>query len=390
MTPPIVPGQTIGILGGGQLGRMLAMVARRSGYRVHVFTPESDGPAAHFAQQTTHADYLDRDALLQFVNQVDVLTFEFENVPTEPLRWIADRLPIRPSPRVFETVQNRTSEKLFLAGAGIPCPSFRIIPDLATLRAELVNVPPPCVLKTSDGGYDGKGQAIIRSAADAEQAWNAIGAQPATLEQFVDLQTELSVLVARDCRGRIEFFGPIENHHTRHILDVSRAPAALTVHVTASALDMAAEIAEQFDLIGLICVEYFLTTAGALLVNEIAPRPHNSGHLTIEAAVTSQFEQQLRAICGLPLGAFAQRTPAAMANLLGDLWHPRPPRWEALAEFPATYLHLYDKHEPRPGRKMGHLTACAADTVTALETVVLARKALTAHIESETSCSSKS
>ncbi|HMP79444.1 MAG TPA: 5-(carboxyamino)imidazole ribonucleotide synthase [Pirellulaceae bacterium] len=376
MTKPILPGQTIGILGGGQLGRMLAMVARRTGYRVHIFSPESDVPAGHFAQQITRADYQDRDALLRFVDQVDVITFEFENVPTQPLTWIDDRRPIRPSPRVFETVQNRIAEKQFLAGAGIPCAPFRIIPNWESLRDAVRQIPLPSVLKSSGGGYDGKGQTVIRQVSDAELAWRQIGEQPATLERFIDLQSELSVLVARDIRGRIDFFGPIENRHVNHILDVSVAPAQLPIYTLGSALDIAAEIAEQFDLVGLICIEYFLATDGTLLVNEIAPRPHNSGHLTIEAAVTSQFEQQLRAVCGLPLGVFEQRLPAAMANLLGDLWQSGTPQWQAVADFPSTYLHLYDKSEPRKGRKMGHLTTCADDPAKALDIVTRAREAL--------------
>jgi 5-(carboxyamino)imidazole ribonucleotide synthase len=379
MKQTILPGGTVGIMGGGQLARMLAMVARRSGYQVAVFTPEPAAPASPFANFTFVADFFDREQLLRFVDQVDVITFEFENVPVEPLRWIEDRCLMRPKLSVFQTVQNRINEKTFLAEHQIPCAAFRVIRSWEDLQQALTGnsaIGLPAVLKVSDGGYDGKGQFVIRQAAQSAEAWEAIGRQPATLEAFIDLELEISVLIARDLQGNRETFGPIENFHSQHILDWSLVPARIGRELAEPALAYAEIIAEKLDLTGLICVEYFVDRGGKVWVNEIAPRPHNSGHLTIEAAATSQFEQQLRTVCGLPVGSFQLLRPAAMANLLGDLWQDQIPRWDRIANYPATYLHLYDKTRPLPGRKMGHITSTADSAERALANVTGARSGL--------------
>lgn len=363
-------------MGGGQLARMLAMVARRSGYRVGLFCPESNSPASHFANFNIIADYHDRQQLEEFAAAVDVITFEFENVPVEPLRWIEDRSIMRPRLSLFETVQNRINEKTFLASHQIPCAPFRVVHTLEDLKVGLQQLSTPAVLKVSAGGYDGKGQFVIRDPQRIEEAWQTIGQRSATLESFVDLQMEISVLVARDISGGMSTFGPIENHHSQHILDWSVAPGRVEPSVASAAVEIAHRVALQLDLVGLICIEYFVTKSGEVLVNEIAPRPHNSGHLTIEGAVTSQFQQQLRTVCGLPVGSFELLRPAAMANLLGDVWNAGCPNWEQVSQVPATNLHLYDKTNPVSGRKMGHLTATADTVEEALERVLAARGGL--------------
>jgi 5-(carboxyamino)imidazole ribonucleotide synthase len=280
---------------------------------------------------------------------------------------------MRPGLDVFETVQNRINEKSFLARHGIPCAPFAVIQTRDELETAVTQLGTPCVLKTSAGGYDGKGQVVIRAAEQAEAAWREIGEQPATLEAWVPLSQEVSVLVARDVFGQIATFGPVENVHTNHILDWSVVPARVDPGIAKQSLELAEAVALHLNLTGLICIEFFVSTSGQVLVNEIAPRPHNSGHLTIESAVTCQFEQQLRTVCGLPVGSFASICPAAMVNLLGDVWQDGPPQWPRMAEIPATYLHLYDKHQPKPGRKMGHITSLANSPEQALENARLAK-----------------
>ena len=356
---PILPGATIGILGGGQLGRMLAMVARRSGYRVHIYNDEPNSPASHFANKSFCGDFDDRLLLGEFAASIDVLTFEFENVLTEPLAGFETKIPIRPAPHVLHTTQDRIREKQFLKQNGIPLPRFHVIQKMNDINEGIGHVGLPAVLKTAAGGYDGKGQFVIQRADQAEEAWRLIGQRPATLEAFVNLDCEVSVIVARGVDGQLACYDPIRNEHARHILDVSTAPCELPKALCQQATQIAISVATAFDLTGLICIEFFVARDGQVLVNEIAPRPHNSGHLTIEAHATNQFEQQLRAICGLPLGSTRQIRPAAMANLLGDLWEGGEPKWEKVADCPEAYLHLYDKQSVKNGRKMGHLTVCS-------------------------------
>ena len=380
---PVLPGATLGVLGSGQLGRMFTIAARRMGYRVHTFSPEDDTPTGQVADREVCAGYDDLDAVRDFARGVDLVTFEFENVPAGTAEAAAEHAPVRPAGAVLHTTQNRLREKSFLAGAGFPVTPFAAIRDAADLPAAIAAVGLPAVLKTAGWGYDGKGQAVIRAPAEAEPAFRGLGlpsGAEAILEAFVDFALEVSVVAARGSGGfgglSAAEFPPIENRHHRHILDLSLAPADLSPRLAREAAEIARGILAALDVVGVLCVELFVTRDGRLLVNELAPRPHNSGHLTVDAAATSQFEQQLRAICGLPLGATDLLRPAAMANLLGDLWDEGEPDWAAALAFPEVKLHLYGKATPRRGRKMGHLTALAGSRDEALSRVVAARAAL--------------
>ncbi len=377
MNQLILPGATIGVLGSGQLGRMLAIAARRMGYRVQTFSPEKDTPTGQVADVEVCASYDDLDAVRAFAQSVDVVTFEFENVSSAATQAAADYAPVRPAGSVLHTTQHRLREKTFLARAGVPVTPFWPVRSLDDLHAGLKKLGVPAVLKTAGFGYDGKGQALIASPAQAEAAFHALGGQEALLEAFVDFEREVSVIAARGLDGAFAHYGVIENTHRQHILDVSLAPADLPAETELQAIEIARGILEALDVVGVLCVEFFLTRAGALLVNELAPRPHNSGHLTVDACLTSQFEQQLRAVCGLPLGSTELLRPAAMANLLGDLWQEGQPDWAAACAFPAVKLHLYGKQIPRPGRKMGHLTALADTPTEAARLARAARAALT-------------
>jgi 5-(carboxyamino)imidazole ribonucleotide synthase len=377
LPPPILPGATVGVLGSGQLGRMFAIAARRMGYRVHTLSPADDTPTGQVADREVRAAYDDLDAVRDFARAVAVVTFEFENVSAAAAEAAAEHAPVRPAGAVLHTTQHRLREKRFLAGAGFPLAPWRAVATAAELPAAVAEIGLPAVLKSAGWGYDGKGQAVLRDLAEAPAAWQAAGGGEAVLEAFVDFEREVSVVAARGLDGAIATFGVSENLHHRHILDVSVAPAAVPPAVAAEAESIARGVVEALDLVGVLCVEMFLTRDGRLLVNELAPRPHNSGHLTFDACVTSQFEQQLRAICGLPLGSPEQLRPAAMANLLGDLWEGGTPDWAAACAFPGVKLHLYGKAHPRPGRKMGHLTALAETPEAARDLVLAAREALT-------------
>lgn len=369
---PILPGSTIGILGGGQLGRMFALSARRMGYRVHTLAPDTDTPAGQISDVEIHAEYDDLDAIRRFSQAVDVVTFEFENVPSATAAEAARHAPVRPGGQVLHTTQNRVREKQFLQGAGIPVAPFEIVNEESDLPSAIARIGCPAVLKTAGFGYDGRGQAKILAPEDAPNAWRAIGGGPAVLEGFIDFTRELSVVAVRGLDGDYADFGVIENNHSNHILDTSVAP----VRNHPEAAEITRTILEQLDVTGVLTVEFFERRDGSLLVNELAPRPHNSGHLTIDAFATSQFEQQLRAVCGLPLGSTELLRPAAMANLLGNLWEHGSPDWSAAVRFPGVNLHLYGKDVPSPGRKMGHLTALADTPEAALQTAIAARHAL--------------
>lgn len=376
MSTPVGPGSAIGVLGSGQLGRMFALAARRLGYRVHVYSPDADSPAGQVADVEVSAPYDDLDRVRRFAEAVAVVTFEFENVPAATAAAAAERALVRPSGAVLNTTQHRGREKTFLASAGIPVPPFALVDSLDELVTALEWIGAPAVLKTAAFGYDGKGQVRIGSPDEATRAWAAIGGQPAVLEGFVDFAREVSVVAARGVDGTFAHYGVVENQHVRHILDVTLSPAAVSPAVTRQAEAIARAVLEALDVVGVLCVEMFVTRDDRVLVNELAPRPHNSGHFTIEAAATSQFEQQLRAVCGLPLGSTALVAPAAMANLLGDLWKHGEPRWEAVLALPGVALHLYGKAEARPGRKMGHLTALGRTAAEAAALVLAARSAL--------------
>ena len=371
------PGATLGVLGAGQLGRMFAAAAVRLGYRVHVFAPGAAGsPASAHAERTVDAPYEDEAALLRFARACDAVTLEFENVPTAAVDVVARHAPVRPGREALGTAQNRAREKRFLAHVGVPHAPFAAATNEEELQAALRTVGTPAILKTAGFGYDGKGQASIDDPADAAEAWRAIGHGDTVLEARVELAAEISVVVARGVDGRTAAYAPFENRHRGGILDMTRAPARLEPERVREATDTATAVAEALDAVGVLCVEFFLGTDGTLLVNEIAPRPHNSGHLTIEAAVTSQFEQQVRTVAGLPLGDVRLHRPAAMANLLGDAWSAGAPDFTAALDVPGVSLHLYGKGEARPGRKMGHLTALASDADEAARLVSRARSAL--------------
>lgn len=377
MMQPLLPPAVIGVFGSGQLGRMLALAARAMGYRIHTFSPEQDSPTGQIADREVCAPYDDLDAVRDFVRRVDVVTFEFENVAAAVAQVAAEEgAPVRPGDHVLHTTQQRLREKGFLARSGLPVTPFAAINTEAELLAAIRQIGAPAVLKTAAFGYDGKGQVRIDDPAQALAAWDAIGRQEAILEGFVDFEREVSVVAARGVDGAFAHWGVIENTHRNHILDVSMAPAAVEPRIAADAVELAHAVLTQLDVVGVLCVEMFLDRRGRLLINELAPRPHNSGHLTIEAAVTSQFEQQARAVCGLPLGSTELLRPAAMANLLGDVWETGEPNWAAALAVPGVKLHLYGKKEPRVGRKMGHLTALAGTIEDARAKVVQARTAL--------------
>ncbi len=350
-SPVILPGSTLGIVGGGQLGRMTALAAARLGYRVHVFTPETDSPAGQVAERTVIADYLDEKALDEFAAAIDVATFEFENVPAATAERLAARVPMRPSARCLEIAQDRIKEKTFLNGAGAPTARFARIASPAELACALDEIGRPAVLKSATMGYDGKGQVKIHEDTDTADAYTKMGAVVGCLEGFVDFTCEVSVVLARGADGTIAAFDVVENRHANHILDVTLAPAPIAAPIAEEAQRIARRVVEALDLVGLLAVEMFVTRDNRVLVNEIAPRPHNSGHWTMDACVTSQFEQFVRAVCGLPLGDPSRHSDATMKNLIGDEVN----RFDALIRDPGAKLHLYGKGEVRAGRKMGHV-----------------------------------
>lgn len=369
----IQPNSTIGVFGSGQLGRMFAIEARKMGYRVHTFSPDADTPTGHISDVETTAAYDDLDAVREFSRAADVVTFEFENVPSVTIEAAAEFVDVHPKGEILHTTQNRHREKTFLSANGFPVGEYRFIKDIFDLRRAADEIGTPAVLKTAGFGYDGKGQAKIRTENDIEAANDAMKGEPAILEAFIDFEKEVSVVCSRGQDGGFTSYGVIENDHANHILDVSSAPAVVSAQVYSDAVEIARSIAETFGYVGTMCVEFFLTKDEKLLVNEIAPRPHNSGHLTFGPCVTSQFENQVRAVCGLPLGSTKFYRPAAMANLLGDAWTNGEPNWPAALDLPGVSLHLYGKAEPRPGRKMGHITASAATVVEARSLVIEAR-----------------
>ena len=374
---PILPGAALGVLGSGQLGRMFALAARRMGYRVHTFSPDNDTPTGQVADVEVVADYDNLDAVRAFARNVEVVTFEFENVPAETAEAVAAIVPVRPSGHVLHVTQHRLREKNWLAQAGLPHTPFRRVTSVGELTAALGELGCPAILKTAGFGYDGKGQVHIHAMSEADAAWQALGGQECVLEAFVSFEREVSVVAARGQDGDFAHYGLIQNTHVGGILDISVASPGLGPGGQSDAINIARAVLEGLDVVGVLCVEFFQTRDGRLLINELAPRPHNSGHLTIDACVASQFEQQLRAACGLPLGSTRQLRPAAMANLLGDLWQGGEPDWAAALALLDVTLHLYGKEEARPGRKMGHLTALADTPEQAERQVRQAREALT-------------
>lgn len=367
----ISPGNTLGILGGGQLGRMLGQAAQTLGYRVHVFEPVGPCPAGAVANKEVNASYEDIGALKAFARECAVITYEFENIPSAPLDAIAPLVPLHPRAEVLHTTQNRQREKAWLRQNGFPHVRYAEALD-GDIAAVIGQVGRPCVVKTADFGYDGKGQMKITDDADLEKAVAIFRGRRCVLERWVDFSSELSVIVARSSAGEVKAFPVAENIHTRHILDFSIVPARVNVAVARDAVQLATAIADKLGVVGLLAVEMFVTPGGEVLVNELAPRPHNSGHWSIDGCETSQFEQHVRAVCGLPLGAVDVREPTVMVNILGDAWRWRDgklmgdPVWKSILEAPGAKLHLYGKAEPRPGRKMGHFTVRDADLEKAL------------------------
>jgi 5-(carboxyamino)imidazole ribonucleotide synthase len=349
------PGDTIGILGGGQLGRMLAMAAARLGLRCQVFSPDPDSPAFDVVLNATCAEYADVEALELFANDVDVITYEFENVPAASAMILAARRPVLPDLKILETTQDRLVEKDFVKRLGIGTADYADVLSATELRAAIGTIGLPAVIKTRRFGYDGKGQAIIRDDDDPDQIWQDLGTKSAILEAFIPFEREISVIAARSASGDVECFDVTENEHSDHILKISRAPAAISEALAAEARSIAERIANALDYVGVLAVEMFVVQADGgpkVLVNEIAPRVHNSGHWTLDGASISQFEQHIRAIAGWPLGKPVRHGPVIMTNLIGDDINS----YEQWLTVPGAAVHLYGKGSPRPGRKMGHVT----------------------------------
>ena len=401
-SPPDAPARTIGMLGGGQLGRMFIQAAHPLGLTVHVLSPSPDDPAAQLADRHTAAAYDDAEAVAAFAAGVDAVTYEFENVPALSAAAAAQHAPVHPGEHVLRVAQHRAEEKQSLRDLGLPVTPFLPVESEAELFRALGQIGAPAVLKTSTGGYDGKGQRVIRAGDDPAYAWLDLGGRPCVLEAMLDFEQEVSIVAARDRFGNTAAYGPIANTHRNHILDVSVMPAGLDAPTTEAATAIAQRVMDGLDVIGVLCVECFIlrpddprvAKLGRVVINELAPRPHNSGHLTIEACATSQFAQQARCVAGLPLGPLEPVRPAAMVNLLGDLWMPgasTDPGSNDIAEpdfasvrspiadrdqHTQLHLHLYGKSTPRPGRKMGHLTAVARTPHQALRDAVEARARL--------------
>lgn len=370
-----LPNATIGVLGSGQLGRMFAIAAKQMGYQVHVFSPTPQSPAGQVADREVHAAYDNIQAVEEFARNVDVITLEFENVPVSTVDAAAQYAPVHPGRNVLETTQHRLLEKEFLKGNGIPVAGFAAIKSLEDLHQASKTLTPG-VLKTTTLGYDGKGQAVIGHADEIDSAWSSLETDEAILEAFIDLDCEFSVVAARCGDGRFKAFDPIRNEHRHHILDMSVSPSGLSEEIILRATEITGHVMQKLDVVGVLCIEFFLSRQGELMVNEIAPRCHNSGHLTIDSHVTSQFEQQVRAVCGLSLGSTRQKEPAAMVNLLGDCWESGTPNWSTVLSIPEAKLHLYGKSTPAAKRKMGHITTLAANPEEAIRRAVGAREAV--------------
>jgi 5-(carboxyamino)imidazole ribonucleotide synthase len=357
---PILPGATIGILGSGQLGRMSAMAAKSLGYRVAVYDATQDGPAYSSADLSFTAPFDDTEALARFAKEVDVVTVEFENIPVISLEFLSKHVPVRPSASVVRTCQDRVLEKEFLQINGFPVAPFRVITSAEELEKGLADLNAPSILKTAALGYDGKGQISLKPGDDTRGALKQLDTHRAVLEKRISFTSEASVICARTPCGETLCFPLQENAHRDGILDVTTAPADLPAATLAKAQEITSAIATKLEVIGLITAEFFVMENGDLMVNELAPRTHNSGHHTLETTMTSQFTQHIRAVCGLPLGPVEFRSPGVMINLLGDLWNNGVPDWQLLLREPGLYLHLYGKKEAKAGRKMGHFTLLAS------------------------------
>lgn len=378
----ILPGATIGIVGSGQLGRMAALVAKRMGYRVCVYSPTADSPTGQVVDKEFVGSYEDREQLALFRAECDVITYEFENIPVETFHFLQEQVPVHPTPDAIYATQNRLRERELLSELEIPVAPYAALSSAEELECLLQSEQStplrfPAVLKTASFGYDGKGQVKVQSQEELSAAWESLAQQPCLLEERISFVSEFSVIVARGGDGELRTYGPIENEHVNHILDRSFFPSHVPEASGEKAVQYAQAIAEKLGVIGVIAVEFFLLKDGGVLVNEIAPRPHNSGHLTIEGFATSQFEQQIRAICGMPLGSVGLVQPVAMVNLLGDVWAEKPYLdISAVVQEPRAFLHLYGKPEARIGRKMGHVTVLGESVSDACEKAAKVRQGL--------------
>ncbi len=363
----ILPGSTLGMLGGGQLGRMFTIAARTMGYEVVVLDPDKESPAGKLATSHICADYADQAALDQIANNCDAITTEFENVPASTLDALAKTKPVRPGAKAISIAQDRIQEKNFLKDNGFYTAPFAVIRSIEDLQKSINEIGTPAILKVSRFGYDGKGQFRINAESDIEEAWQTLEGEACVLEQRMPLDIEISVVLARGIEGEVVTYPVSENIHEGGILDVSIVPARIDNDLETKIINMAKEIATALDYVGVMAVEFFISN-GKILVNEIAPRPHNSGHFTLDACMTDQFEQQVRAVCGLPLGETTLLSPVVMINMLGDIWHNgKAPKWQKLLDHPNVKLHLYGKHEARPGRKMGHFNVLSENINDALK-----------------------
>lgn len=358
----ILPGATLGMLGGGQLGRMFTIAARTLGYRVCVLDPDPDSPAGAMADEHLCAPYDDMNSLRRMAVSCEAVTTEFENIPAGSIRALASDCVVHPSARALETTQDRIREKTFIRDLGLPTAAFTAVLEAGELDAAVDGLRMPGILKRSSLGYDGKGQYPVNDIDSARRGFSAEGNVPSVLEERVELDREISVILARHNCGLVHCFPVAENEHRDGILDVTTVPARISTDQADEARRLASRLAMALDYVGVMAVEFFVTTSGDLLVNEIAPRPHNSGHYTLDACITSQFEQQVRMLCGLPAGDTHLLTPVVMTNLLGDIWSGGTPRWARLFAEPGVKLHLYGKEDPRPGRKMGHFCYLHEDT----------------------------
>lgn len=362
----ILPGSTLGLLGGGQLGRFFVMSAHDLGYRTVILDPDPDSPAGQLASLHIQADYLDKTALDQMIDECDAISVEFENVPADALVYLEKNRPTHPSSTIIKIAQNRIHEKTFLSKNGFPVVDFAIIEEPRTLSKAFGKIGAPAILKQAESGYDGKGQQVIHSLNELKESFEQFGKTPCVLEQRVKLKTEISVIIACGIDNQHATYPVAENIHRQHILDVSIVPARVPDTIARRAQEIALNLAQKLKYRGVLAVEFFITEQGDLLINEIAPRPHNSGHYTLDACLCSQFEQQLRAMCALPLGTTQLLSPAVMVNLLGGLWLPKEPNWRELFAVPSASLHLYGKKTARSGRKMGHFTVLSENTASAL------------------------
>ena len=372
----ILPNATLGVLGGGQLGRMFTLAAISMGYRVVVLDPDPHSPAGTIADQHIKADYHDHAALQLLGDACAAVTTEFENVPAESMEFLETLCAVRPHADSVRIAQDRIREKTFVQEQGLATAAFAAIYEDADIIAAMQTLRAPLLLKTASMGYDGKGQVQVGTLAEARTAFEQLGNTACVLEERIDLEHEVSVILARSVNGEKATYPVGENRHVNGILDTTLVPAALPPDIARNAVDMAIQLADSMNYCGVLAVEFFYTRQGELLINEIATRPHNSGHYTVDACATSQFEQQVRMMCGLPPGDTRSLSPVVMTNLLGDIWQQGEPAWQVVLNEANAHLHLYGKNEARPGRKMGHINCIADDLEQALATTAAIRKAL--------------